>query len=139
MNSTKAGFVCFGHFSGYCQVSSRSTTKFIAKHLSVSLGILAENSIAIDLELTWQYQLSECCSKGCLCKYYAFGRPSRMITSFTRITGTALACCTELALSPGPAQKLGKGPGVTCPYVLCQQSSFGVEESCSSITNYNIP
>ena len=85
------------------------------------------------------YQLSECCSKGCLCKYmckyYAFGRPSRMITSFTRITTTALACCT----APGPAQKSGKGPGVTCPYVLCQQSSFGVEESRSSIANYNIP
>ena len=35
------------------------------------------------------------------------------------------------SMYPRP-QRLGKGPGHTCkkfPYVLCQQSSFGVEES----------
>ena len=40
-----------------------------------------------------------------------------------------------LALTQGPAQKLRKGAG---HYVLCQQSSFGVEESRSSIANYYI-
>ena len=44
----------------------------------------------------------------------------------------------ELASSPGPAQKSEKGAGHTgkVPYVLCQQSSFGVEEPRLSITNY---
>ena len=46
----------------------------------------------------------------------------------------------RVASSPGPAQKLRKGPGVTCKdsreYVLCQQSLFGVEESHLSIANY---
>ena len=42
-----------------------------------------------------------------------------------------------LTSSPGPAQKLGKGWQLFL-YVLCQQSLFIVEESCSSITNYYI-
>ena len=35
-------------------------------------------------------------------------------------------------------QKSEKGPGVTCKnsHMCCQQSSFGVDESCLSITNY---
>ena len=33
-----------------------------------------------------------------------------------------------VASSPGLAQKSGKGPGHTFSYVLCQQSSFAVEE-----------
>ena len=47
---------------------------------------------------------------------------------------------TVLASSPGPVQKLGRAWSnlQKFPYVLCQQSSFGVEESCSSIINYYI-
>ena len=47
----------------------------------------------------------------------------------------------EVASSSGPTQKSGEGPGVTCKtflFVLCQQSLFGVEESLSSITHYEI-
>ena len=46
------------------------------------------------------------------------------------------------SLVPRPHPKIGKGAWCylqTFPYVLCQQSSFGVEESRSSIANYNIP
>ena len=39
-----------------------------AKNLIVSLGVLAKNSVVVDLELTWQYQLSEFCYKVLLCK-----------------------------------------------------------------------
>ena len=46
------------------------------------------------------------------------------------------------SLVPRPHPKIGKGAWCYLqifPYVLCQQSSFGVEESRSSIANYNIP
>ena len=46
-----------------------------------------------------------------------------------------------LALSTGPTPKIGKGTWCHLqkfPYVLCQQSLFGVEKSHSSITNYQI-
>ena len=45
----------------------------------------------------------------------------------------------EGSLVPRPCPKIGKRAWSHLqkfPYVLCQQSSFGVEESCSSITNY---
>ena len=47
-----------------------------------------------------------------------------------------------VSLVPRPHPKIGKGAWCYLqrfPYVLCQQSSFGVEESRSSIANYNIP
>ena len=47
-----------------------------------------------------------------------------------------------VSLVPRPHPKIGKGAWCHLqifPYVLCQQSSFGVEESRSSIANYNIP
>ena len=50
-------------------------------------------------------------------------------------------CDTSIASSPGPAQKLGKGPGHTCKTPVCAMSAmslFGVEESRSSIANYYI-
>ena len=46
------------------------------------------------------------------------------------------------SLVPRPHPKIGKGAWCYLQiflYVLCQQSSFGVEESRSSIANYNIP
>ena len=48
---------------------------------------------------------------------------------------------SSLVPRPMATQKSGKGPGVTFKdsHMCCQQSSFGVEESCSSIANYNIP
>ena len=49
---------------------------------------------------------------------------------------------TAASLVPRPHPKIGKGAWCYLqifPYVLCQQSSFGVEESRSSIANYNIP
>ena len=51
-------------------------------------------------------------------------------------------CCIKvshlpLASSPDPARNREKGL-VTLAYVLCQQSSFGVDESRLSITNYYI-
>ena len=48
----------------------------------------------------------------------------------------------QTSLVPRPHPKIGKGAWCYLqifPYVLCQQSSFGVEESRSSIANYNIP
>ena len=53
-------------------------------------------------------------------------------------SGTWTAAIT-VASSPGPTQKIGKGAWCHLqkfPYVLCQQSLFGIEESRSSITNY---
>ena len=46
----------------------------------------------------------------------------------------------RVASSPGSAQEWEKGLVTLTKflYVLCQQSSFGAEESRSSITNYYI-
>ena len=48
----------------------------------------------------------------------------------------------EASLVPRPHPKIGKGAWCYLQIflcVLCQQSLFGVEESRSSIANYNIP
>ena len=55
------------------------------------------------------------------------------------VWGQSAKRCQASSLVPRPHPKLGKGAWCYLqifPYVLCQQSSFGVEESCSSITNY---
>ena len=63
----------------------------------------------------------------------------RMFSSSFYIT-TFLPCISlwlfSLASSPGPTQKLGKGPGHTCKNscMYCVSTLFGVDKSCSPVT-----
>ena len=68
-------------------------------------------------------------------------KEKKIVEGCALIRVTSMHPVTGLASSPGPTPKIRKGAWSHLhkfPYVLCQHSSFGVEESCSSITNYQI-